>query len=110
MTFRVQKRPCKTCIFHGNSPISDERFEELKQQWETEHRGQECHAATIEGQQIGCKGHMDAFVRGDVYHPLADAFDEVGLGGLDVSTAVQVAENMGWIEYIPAPKNKNAKK
>lgn len=93
----VQAQQCSTCVFGPNSPISPERFRDLREQWER--RGGEtyqvCHqtatwtpgeddedAPPLEEQRV-CRGFYDEmYVRRGV--PVA---------------AIQIAERLGLLGF-----------
>lgn len=103
MSFQVYNRPCNTCIFNKNSPVSDERFEELQDIWKTSDTTQICHKATLKGEQIGCKGHYDAASRGEIPSPLKTIRVELGFTeemGISFTDFLQIAIRVGWITLV----------
>lgn len=98
--FKVNKTRCDTCIFSKRSPITDERFEELKQAWADENIVQECHKYTVEDLQVGCRGHYDTSKRGELPHPVNKIADDMGLSHLSVTTQFQIYERMGLIRFV----------
>lgn len=101
MGFKVNRVMCDTCIFGTKSPISPERFAELEQVWANENRVQECHHATIQGKQIGCRGHYEAARRGEMSHPITDIAERaLGLRDLAMPDLMQILERMGLIEFV----------
>lgn len=97
--FRVMDKPCNTCIFSKNTPISQERFEELRASWAAKGVQQECHKATIEQQHIACRGHFNRWLAGELPYPLDQVQAELGWGNLTREQFLNVCLNMGWITF-----------
>lgn len=105
MTYKVNRVMCSTCIFSKRSPISAERFEELKATWEREGVSQECHHATINGEKIGCKGHYLAALNDPDYpHALSIAQAEMKLSAMPRDHFMRFAEAMGLITFVDVPE------
>ena len=103
MSFRVYDQRCKSCIFGKNSPVTPERFAELKAAWEQDDTVQECHTATLREEHIGCRGHYEAARNGGIPHPIFGIMIGLGFEGLSISDMMQVAERMGWVSFEPLP-------
>lgn len=102
MSFKVNNQLCSTCIFSKRSPISPERLEQLKDQWQELEAVQECHSATIKDERVACRGHYEAARRGDLpYEALENAAREgLGLTGLSVPDLMQICERLALVEFI----------
>jgi len=100
MVFRVNNQQCQTCIFGPNSPISDQRFEELRQQWEHDNSVQLCHHSHS---QVACRGHYEAARNGNIPHPLPDvAAQALGITDIPIADLMQICERLGLIVFVPA--------
>lgn len=98
---RVMSKQCATCIFSNRSPISPERFQQLKEQWEAEGIQQECHHATMQQEQIACRGHYEAARAGKVNnYPLIAVAAGFGLVGLKIDDLMQICERIGWVTFV----------
>ncbi len=103
--FRVMSEMCQTCIFGAKSPISQERFEELKRIWERKSVVQECHVATIQDERVACRGHFNMYLTNPAMpYPLDGIQQELGLSPLSRKMFVQVVERMGFIQYVDMSK------
>lgn len=100
MPFQVNRRQCSTCIFGPKSPISPERFDQLKAQWAEEDIVQTCHHSSMYGEQVGCRGHYEAARRGELPHPMQGIAQDMGLGALPLDRFMQVSESAGWVEFV----------
>lgn len=112
VSFKVMSERCKACIFGANTPISKERFEELRRNWAAHDAAQECHTATIAGAQIGCKGHYEAARHGAIPHPITGVMAELGIttdSGLTTADLMQIGERMGWIEFVSLDEDEQGK-
>lgn len=96
--FRVQSKLCSTYVFSNRSPISPERFEEVKAGWDNGKRVQSCHHSAV---NTACRGHYEAARRGEIEHPIAQALsDATGLPLLPTADAMQISERLGLVEFI----------
>jgi hypothetical protein len=100
MAFRVNNRQCSTCIFNRRSPISPKRFDELKAQWAAEDIVQICHHSSMQGDDVGCRGHYEAARRGDIPHPITGIAETLGLGELPIDQLMGLCESIGWVEFV----------
>lgn len=92
---------CSTCIFSQRSLISAERFAELKAAWEAESRIQQCHDSTLAGHETGCRGHYEAYKKGELCnHPIDAIAADMGLGDLSAADKAQVYERLGLIQFL----------
>lgn len=102
MSFRVKSKQCATCIFGSRTPITPERFEELKRTWEEKGIVQQCHAATINNEDTACRGHYEAARREEIPHPaLGLAKDLLGIDheAVGVESVFTVLERLGLITF-----------
>lgn len=100
MSFQVRDSLCRSCIFGQNSPISQERFDQLKQEWQDKDIVQECHSGTLIHDHIGCRGHYEAARRGELpKHPLDAIRDQMGFS-ISRADFMQIAERMKWVEFV----------
>ncbi len=106
MTLKINETQCDTCIFGKRSPITPERFEELKKGWESRSKHQECHQATIEGEHVGCRGHYEAARRNELpYVAVAIVREQLGLPlSIPPADCLQIAERLGWVTFVPVEK------
>jgi len=106
--YRVNDRLCSTCIFSSKSPVSAERFQELKTHWETHGVVQQCHHSTMQGNDVGCRGYYEAAKRGEIQN---DPVSAVGKSlGWDSTMAQQemftVFERLRFILFVHVPEHK----
>lgn len=101
MGFRVNQEQCSTCIFGPNSPVSKDRFEDLREMWETDgdERVQTCHHSSIKGGDTGCRGHYEAAKRGEIKSPVDILLKRFLDPNLSKKQAYEIAERMGWIVF-----------
>jgi hypothetical protein len=101
MTLNVYDKLCATCVFTKRSPISQERFDELKEIWERDGVQQECHTATNEGKQISCRGHYNAAKHGKVEnYPVVNEIRKIfGYEYIDSDTCFTIAERLGLVNF-----------
>ena len=99
MGFKVMSKLCETCIFSARTPISQERFDELREGWAKNDNVQECHKATINKEHIGCRGHYEAARRGELPHPITGIMATLGIAG-KMSDLMQVAERLNFIVFV----------
>jgi hypothetical protein len=87
--WEVNKERCSSCIFGAKSPVSPERFKELKRTWARRDTHQTCHHSTIEGGQVACKGYFDAALSdgGDIYP----------------SQAMRIALALDMVDFVDVP-------
>lgn len=102
--FQVMSEQCATCIFTQNTPISAARFLELRKAWKEQGVVQECHVATVKHQHVACRGHFDRWVNSTMPYPLNAIQKELGFDVLSKADFVQLAERMGWIQFIEMSK------
>lgn len=103
--FKVMAERCKTCIFSQNTPISRERFLELREAWRKEDIQQECHQATVAHQHIACRGHFDQWYNGHAPYPLNTIKHDLHMDDLTNEQFLDVCKNMGWITFT-TPEDK----
>lgn len=102
MPFRVTSALCATCIFSDRSLLRPGRFDDLKKTWEKRHLVQECHHATPNDGQASCRGHFEAFRRGETKnHPLRDLATRMGLPpSLTDGELAAHFESLGYIVFV----------
>lgn len=59
MGFQVKKECCGQCLFGANKIVSDKRKAEILESCETNDRHFICHKASINKEDICCKGFYD---------------------------------------------------
>jgi hypothetical protein len=91
---------CKTCIFGRKSPISQVRFEQLREEWAVEDVIQSCHQSNIDGGNAGCRGHYEAAWRGDIPHPVQGIGEAMGLEDLSTAQLMELFESQGFIVFV----------
>lgn len=96
MSFRVNAHLCKTCIFGPHTPLSPERFDQLRREWAAENSVQTCHVT-----KIGCRGHYEAAKRGEIPHPIrAITATLIDLPPeMDIAEVMQICEDVGWVKF-----------
>jgi hypothetical protein len=60
MTFQVLDKPCDQCLYGKNRIVSDERFEELKDELARKDSHFICHKASLLGLDVCCRGDWNA--------------------------------------------------
>lgn len=104
---RIMAGKCSSCIFGPNSPVAPERFAELRALWEQ--RGAEayqiCHQTftgdTDDEDYVQPDMTSEAAVCGGFYEEMYQR------RGIAVQV-IQVAERMGWIEFVePEPEEES---
>jgi hypothetical protein len=96
LPIKVCAHKCDTCIFSDKSPVSPERFKDLKERWGT-HSHQICHkfgvgyheddedeTAALDGEDVWCRGYWDAMekLQGEgaaAFKKLATGLGDIGV-------------------------------
>lgn len=107
MAFKVNASQCSTCIFGPNSPLTPERLEQYKAQWQSKNRVQECHHATMKHEKVGCRGHYEAARRGEIPHPITEIAEQLDLGQLRIEQMMHLSELVGWVEFVDVDRDAN---
>lgn len=102
--FQVMSDQCATCIFTSRTPITAERFLELRQAWKEHNQVQECHVATVAGEHVACRGHFNRWLAGTMPYPLEEIKQELGLNSMSREDFVQLSARMGWITFVDMSK------
>ncbi len=97
--YLVRDKRCSTCIFGAHSPISPERFAELRECWEKKDKGQECHQHTVRHEQVGCAGHYQAGKLGIVHHPVSVLARQI-LPSVPLEDAYKTFELLGLVQSV----------
>ena len=58
---KVQKNQCNQCLFTKNRVVSKERMLDVVEQTLKQNTYFECHKATIQKQDVCCKGYWDRY-------------------------------------------------
>lgn len=96
------KKMCATCIFGNKSPITQESFDAYQTEWESDTKWQECHTHTIKQERVACRGHFNAWERGELPYPLEEAFDRLypALSHLHPEQKANMLTLFGFIDHV----------
>lgn len=108
LKLRVVKGKCATCVFGPNSPITPERFQDLRRQWlERGHeRFQICHHFATGNSYDNDEEPEDdeAALTIDNVAVCGGWFEEMYVKRGVASQIVQVAERLDWLEFVDPPE------